>query len=120
MAERLQVSWDVQAQKKRTARLHYRLFGRRTKKDGRPYYYDGILAGWKNGRRVKLVEYERFGPTNISVPADLADQILKLFKELRIDHRLISYNSRNNLFSKTYSASTTSIFDRDTQNKVPF
>lgn len=101
---RIQVCWEPKASHLKTAKLHYRFFGRRVRVKGQVFYYDGLLAGFKNGRRIKLVNFERFGPTNISMPADLQDTVIKLFGELRIDHRVITYDARNNLFSKTYTS----------------
>ena len=54
-------------------------------------------------RALFVFDWERFGPRNLSVPADLEDQIVKLFDELRVDHRVIQYDAQMNLFSKRYT-----------------
>lgn len=99
---RIQVCWEPKGNLASNARLHHLLFGRRVKVRGHDFFYDGLLAGFKNGRRIKLVDYERFGPLNLSVPGELEPQIIHIFETVRIDHRVIRYNAKKNLFSKTY------------------
>jgi len=89
--------------RRKTTYIHRRLFGHRIRRNGQVICFDGVLSGFKDGKRVKLVDWERFGPRNLSVPANLEDQIVALLDELRIDHRVIQYDAQLNLFSKRYT-----------------
>jgi hypothetical protein len=99
---RIQVCWEPKGDHKKSTYLHRCLFGHRIKRNRDFVCFDGLLSGFKDGKRVKLVDWERFGPRNLSVPADLEDQLVSLFDKLRVDHRIIQYDTRVNLFSKRY------------------
>ena len=99
---RIQLSWEAHGDALKSTKLHRALFGRKTKVKGQVFFYDGILKGWKNGRKVKLVDYDRFGPVNLSLPANLKPQVKKLFDVLDIDVRMIHYDRKNNYYRKTY------------------
>lgn len=101
---RVQVSWESKGSNQKNTSLHHRLFGRRVKSRGIVFYYDGLLAGFKAGRKVKFADYERFGPRSLSIPADLQEPIKRIFGELNIDHRLILYDTGHNVYRKIYSA----------------
>ena len=99
---RIQVCWEPKGDHRKSTYLHRCLFGHRIRHNGEFVCFDGLLSGFKDGKRVKLVDWERFGPRNLSVPADLEDQMVSLLDKLRMDHRIIQYDSRINLFSKRY------------------
>jgi len=101
------VNWQLQSQNPRNGwkkpLFYYKLFGRKAKKNGKEYFYDGILAGWKNHRRVKLVDYERHSPGVIAVPEDVGEKLGEILAELKIDHRIIPYDKTTNYLRRTYS-----------------
>lgn len=100
---RVQVVWEVHGIGRKLTQLHRGLFGRRVKKKSKFYYYDGLLGGWKNGRPIKIVGYERWGKANISVPASLENEIHRLLDDLKIDCRTIPYSTKDNLYLRRYS-----------------
>jgi len=103
------VNWELHsehpANASRKTRLYHKLFGRKVVKDGREYFYDGVLEGFKGRRRVRFIDYERHSPGVISVPKQIADTIARILAELKIDHRIIQYNKAANYFMRTYELS---------------
>ena len=100
---RLVVVWDLKGDKKKAARLSAKLMGCRVSRGGTVVCYDGLLMGFKDGRRVRLVDFERLGPGSISVPRELKESIRTILGELDIDGRAIEYDGRNNFYWKTDS-----------------
>lgn len=82
--------------------LQQRLFGRRVKVGRKNYYYDGLLEGFKNGRKIKLIDYERHSHGVISVPAKVADEIQQILAALKVDHRIIQYHKPENYYTWKY------------------
>jgi len=100
--ERVFIAWEFKGDMKRTNRAHYRLFGRKVQKNGRTYFYDGVLRGFKDGKEVPLVQYEHYGRGHISVPASEADRVVQVLSEAKADNISIGYNTRRNLYVKTF------------------
>jgi len=100
--DRVFIAWEFKGDAKRTNRAHYRLFGRQIKREGKTYYYDGILQGFKDGKKVPLINYEHYGRAHISVPASEADRVVEALTEAKADNISITYNTRRNLYVKTF------------------
>ena len=103
MAEdRVFIAWEFKGDAKRKSKAHYRLFGHKVKRQGKTYYYDGVLQGFKDGRKVPLISYEHYGRAHISVPASEAERIIEILTEAKADNISIGYNTRRNLYVKRF------------------
>ncbi len=100
------VAWELHSEHPPNSRkktlLYQRLFGRRVRKGGKEYRYDGLLEGFKGQHRVRFVDYERHSRGVIAVPREVADKIGKILAELKIDHRIIQYRKPENYLRRTY------------------
>ena len=114
---RLQVIWDLKGDRKKAARLSIKLFGRKLKRNGKVVCYDGLLAAFKDGRRMKRVDFERLGPASVSVPRELKEPIRAILGKLDIDGRAIEYDGRNNFYWKT-DVSASSSHDLETNTEL--
>ena len=103
MAEdRVFITWEFKGDRKRRNKAHYGLFGHKVQRNGKTYYYDGLLRGFKDGKEVVLIQYEHYGRGHISVPAGEAERVTQILTEAKADNISISYNTRRNLYVKTF------------------
>ena len=92
-----QVTWEIRNARKKTA-LHRKLFGFKVRVRDKNYYYDGLLKGWKGGRRVILVVFEKIANGHYVFDEETAEQVSNILGKLKIDHRLLPYDGKNNYF----------------------
>lgn len=76
--------------------MHRRLFGFKVRSRNREYYYDGLLKGWKDGRRVILMVFDKIANAHYVFDEETADKVSDILTKLRIDHRILPYDRKNN------------------------
>jgi len=90
-----QVVWEIRDDKKKVA-LHRKLFGFRVRNHGKYYYYDGLLKGWKNGRKVILIVFDKVANGHYVFDEETTEKVSIILSKLRIDHRILPYQRKNN------------------------
>jgi len=90
-----QVIWEIRDDKKKTT-LHRKLFGFKVWSSGKEYYYDGLLKGWKDKRRVIFLVFDKIANGHYVFDEETADKVSEILSKLKVDHRILPYQRKAN------------------------
>jgi hypothetical protein len=60
------------------------------------YYYDGLLKGWKGGRKVILKVFDKISNGHYVFDEETTEKVSEILSRLRIDHRILPYRRKSN------------------------